>query len=636
MTFARLRVLLPLWLALAIAIPRPLVAQTQGSDPASLDQVASEVEAVLRKTNTPGAAVAIVRRGEPIWVRSMGVAEVASGRPVTSDTLFRIGSVSKIFAALAVLKLQEERRLDLQDTLRARAPDLDFANPWENEHPVRLVHLLEHTAGWDDWPVAEYASRLPTDGSLRDGLAFHPATRTSRWPPGRQFAYSNADAAAIAYVVERVTGMTFEAYVGQAWFAPLRMSTASYLGSAEVRSRLATSYQPDGKTPFPYWHQLERPAGAINASVTELAHLAQFFVDRGRFGGVPLLPVAALARMEAPASGAGARAGLRTGYGLANYTTIQDGFVYHGHDGSLLGYLTELKYLPDAGVGYVFSINSRNGVAAAAIGRLLRREVEKSLVPPARPAVATVPADVGRVFEGWYEDDGPRSEFMHWWWRLSSLSRASIGPTALTWQPLLRRRESFPATSERLFRRESDPVSTVALVEESGSGRQIQFSSRGEAGGTSGQAYRRVSFGIVLVEVFAVIATPCVIAATLVVAAIAGMRKLVRPARGGVFPPVMLAPTIASLIAVTGVMVVGKLAHGDLNQAIAIAAPSKPLFFGGAVALWVSAVTGIVMALWGRWEGSAALRWLALLTAGVLAASSGYLVYWGIVGFQTS
>src|SRR6266700_443578 len=183
MMFERLRVFLPIWLALAIAIPGRTLAQTKDPDSASLDHVVSEVEGVLRKTNTPGAAIAIVRRGEPVWVRGIGVADVASGRSVTPDTLFRIGSTSKIFAALAVLKLQEERRLDLQDTLHARAPDLEFTNPWESEHPVRIVHLLEHTAGWDDWPVAEYARRPPTDGKLRDGLAFHPSTRTSRWPP---------------------------------------------------------------------------------------------------------------------------------------------------------------------------------------------------------------------------------------------------------------------------------------------------------------------------------------------------------------------------------------------------------------------------------------------------------------------
>src|SRR4051812_3927031 len=170
MMLERFRFFLPIWLALAIAIPGWTLAQTASPDSVSLDRIVSEVEGVLRRTNTPGAAIALVRRGEPVWLRGIGIADVASGRPVTPDTLFRVGSTSKIFAALAVLKLQEERRLDLQDTLRARAPDLEFTNPWESEHPVRIVHLLEHTAGWDDWPVAEYARRLEMDGTLRDGL----------------------------------------------------------------------------------------------------------------------------------------------------------------------------------------------------------------------------------------------------------------------------------------------------------------------------------------------------------------------------------------------------------------------------------------------------------------------------------
>lgn len=636
MILNRLGVLLAIGLALVVSVPSRIMAQAAVSDRTDLEHVASEIESVLRKTNTPGAAIAVVRRGEQIWVKGLGIADVASGRPVTPDTLFRIGSVSKIFAALAVLKLQEEHRLDLQDTLRARAPGLEFANPWEGEHPVRIVHLLEHTAGWDDWPVAEYAHRLPTDGTLRDGLAFHPATRTSRWWPGRQFAYSNADATAIAYVVERVTGMTFETYIGEAWFAPLRMSTASYLGAPDVLRRLATSYQADGKTPFLYWYQVERPAGSISASVTELAHLLQFFVDRGRFDGVQLLPASAIERMETPASSAGARAGLRTGYGLANYTTIQDGRVYHGHDGAILGYLTELKYLPDAGVGYVFSINSRNARAAAEIGRLLRQEVEKSVARPACPAAVTIPAAVQSAFEGWYEDNGPRFEFMHWWWRLSTLSRARVGATTLTWQPLFRARESYLATSERLYRRESDSVPTVALMEESGSEREIHFSVRPEGGGSSGQAYRRIPFALVLIELLVAVATPVVIVATLIVVAMSLLRKLLFTVHGPVLPRVMLAPTMASIGTMVAVIAIWRRAHGDINQAIAIAAPAKSLFLVGDSALFALAATGLVVAMrYNRKERSKALRWFAFTTSCILAVSSGYLVYWGFVGLKT-
>ena len=79
-----------------------------------------EIEAILQRTHTPGAGVAIVRRDGPEWIAGIGLADVAAHRPVTPDTLFRIGSLSKSFVALSILKLQEEGKLNLQDTLKSR------------------------------------------------------------------------------------------------------------------------------------------------------------------------------------------------------------------------------------------------------------------------------------------------------------------------------------------------------------------------------------------------------------------------------------------------------------------------------------------------------------------------------------
>ena len=81
-----------------------------------------QIEAILQRTHTPGAGVAIVRRDGPEWIAGIGLADVAAQRPVTPDNLFRIGSLSKSFVALSILKLQEEGKLNPQDTLKSRAP----------------------------------------------------------------------------------------------------------------------------------------------------------------------------------------------------------------------------------------------------------------------------------------------------------------------------------------------------------------------------------------------------------------------------------------------------------------------------------------------------------------------------------
>ena len=101
-----------------------------------------------------------------------------SERPVTEGTLFRIGSISKSFVALSAMMLVEEGRLDLQAPLRELAPEIEFTNRWEKTHPVRMVHLMEHTTGWDDLALREYAQNIYPPISLREGLAFDPRSRT--------------------------------------------------------------------------------------------------------------------------------------------------------------------------------------------------------------------------------------------------------------------------------------------------------------------------------------------------------------------------------------------------------------------------------------------------------------------------
>src|SRR5436190_23929599 len=153
------------------------------SAPESIPELQAAIEAVLRETKTPGAAIAIVSRDKVQWVAGIGKADVAANKPVTAETLFRIGSISKSFAALAALKLQEEGKLKLTDTVRRWAPDVAFTNPWEATNPVRLVHLMEHTSGFDDLHLREYALNDPTPMSLKDALAYGAASRVCRWPP---------------------------------------------------------------------------------------------------------------------------------------------------------------------------------------------------------------------------------------------------------------------------------------------------------------------------------------------------------------------------------------------------------------------------------------------------------------------
>ena len=204
--------------------------------PQTIPELQTAIEKILQETKTPGAAIAIVSRDKAEWVDGIGLADVAAHQPVTAETLFRIGSTSKSFVALAALQLQEEGKLKLTDTVNQWLPDVAFSNPWEATDPVRLMHLMEHTTGFDDIHLREYALDDPTPMTLKEALAFGASSRVCRWPPGARMSYCNSGPAVLAAVIEKVTGERFEDYVQAHLFNPLHMDTASYFYTPAVRA----------------------------------------------------------------------------------------------------------------------------------------------------------------------------------------------------------------------------------------------------------------------------------------------------------------------------------------------------------------------------------------------------------------
>lgn len=427
-------------------------------------ELQQRIEKVLLENKVPGASVVLANRGGVIWVAGLGKSDVALGQATTPDTLFRIGSITKMWAGLAALKLQSEGRLDLQAPLRSLAPEIRFENSWEERHPVRIIHLLEHTTGWDDWRLREYAHSDPKPIDLREGLDFYPRSRTSRWQPGTRYAYCNSGPAVVAYLVQKITGQDFEAYVKEHFFKPMGMDTASFRLDSLTEQRLTKLYHQDGKTPFPYWHALMRPMGAINASAKDMGQALRFFLNRGTLDGRVILPPGALDRMETPSSSLGARAGLKIGYGIHNFAAQDDnGFAWYGHDGAVEGGISRLAYLPEAGVGYFISFNAANGDAFTAVRKLIRAYLIKDLPRPALPQVHALSPSVATTYQGWYLPSNPRRQDMAFLDYLG-VARLRIQGSRLTVNYVLGDKSTYLAVSDTLFRKEKHAAASFALL----------------------------------------------------------------------------------------------------------------------------------------------------------------------------
>lgn len=397
-------------------------AQTkeESNPPQTIQELETAIEKVLEETVTPAVGVAMVDKDGPVWIAGLGKANIENNVDANENTMFRIGSVSKMFVALAVLKLQEEGRLSLKDKVRDLVPEIEFSNPWEETNPILVEHLLEHTTGWDDLHFTEYAHNDPTPATLKEGLDFHPHSRTSRWIPGSRESYCNSGPPVAAYIVEKITGQTYEDYIQHNFFDPMGMENMTYFANDTYKSLGATLYQ-NGK-PEDYWHIIQRPSGSINASPKDMAKMVSFFIHRGVADSVQLISPESLDRMETAMTTSGSRAGLETGYGLNNYSITHQSFVYRGHNGGVMGGLTDLAYLPEHQFGHAIMINSGSGEALDRITQLVM-DFQTQNLDANKVNTKSGLTDQHKAVSGYYRLINPRTQMIYFLERLMSVQR---------------------------------------------------------------------------------------------------------------------------------------------------------------------------------------------------------------------
>lgn len=448
----------------AVGLAVLLIGPVHAQAPRSPDALRDSIAAVLDSTGAPGAGVVLFSADSIRWEGYFGVADRATDQPVTEETVFRAGSVSKSFVSVAALLLVEAERLDLQAPVRDLVPDIQIRNPWSDTDPVQVAHLLEHTAGFDDLAIHEYVSRSP-DLSLREGLAINPASRTVRWRPGMYYSYSNAGPPVAAYILQRRADQRFGDLVVDRIFAPLGMTASSFRRDGRVKPHLATGYAADGETEKSYVHIGLRPSGALNTRPTDLARFGQMLLGRGTRGDTTLLDTTSVQRMETARTSLAARHGLGAGYGLGNSASVENGLVYHGHGGAIDGFVAAYGYLPESNRGFVVMLNSQDGDTQGQILDLIRSYQTRSLTPPKPPSVSDVPADTLAQHTGYYVSFTPRNEIVHFVERLLGIVQVDTTARGLSVNPALGPEDTLLPVDAQRFRGSSDPVATAVFAQ---------------------------------------------------------------------------------------------------------------------------------------------------------------------------
>lgn len=368
------------------------------ADPA-IAALIHRLEALRVAHSVPAVGLALATARRTLWAGAWGIAERAGSRPAGRDTRFRIGSITKTFTALAVLKAVEQGRLRLDQPVRAVAPDLPLVNPWAPRRPVRLAHLLEHTAGLEDLTREEFSYPRPLP--LHEALALGADHRVVRWPPGWYAQYGNAAAGLTAAVLERATGSRYEEYLTRHVLAPLGMHDSGFVtDEAAPAVRLAAGYDRDGRSPIPYWHVLFRAFGGLDTSPADMARLVRMLLARGRIDERRVFTRRSIARMERPLTSLAARCGIDTGRAPGIETWFRDGHRLRGHGGDADGYLAHFGYSRASGRGYFLVINAFDAEALAEMRARVERYVLAGLAPPPPPPAARLEPALVRAIPG--------------------------------------------------------------------------------------------------------------------------------------------------------------------------------------------------------------------------------------------
>ncbi|MFT2707144.1 serine hydrolase domain-containing protein [Clavibacter zhangzhiyongii] len=323
------------------------------------------VGSALPTTGIPGAAVSVVADGQVLTTRGYGLADTGTegtpARPVDpDDTLFRVGSVSKVVSATAVMQLVEEGRLDVDADVQQYL-DFDLDTP---KGPVTLRHLLTHTAGFEE-VITGLIGVAGSERDLGDVMRTDPPAQV--FVPGTTPAYSNYGASLAGYVAERVGGKPFVDLVQEEVLDRAGMTSSSFAQPlpADLDARLARGYPDDAQPSYPTEVVNAAPAGALSATASDMA---RFML--GHLGDLPdgqaLLDPATLDEMHRPALGADQlgtfAAGQRMALGFFDDST--PGVPAFGHDGDTNVFHSAMRMFPDsdAGVFVTFNGNGRDAV----------------------------------------------------------------------------------------------------------------------------------------------------------------------------------------------------------------------------------------------------------------------------------
>jgi CubicO group peptidase (beta-lactamase class C family) len=388
--------------------PKPLPAETAGkSSPTPAggahELTASDVEAFLdgfmpqqlATENKAGAVIAIVKDGKLLFEKGYGYSDVEKKSPISpQDTLFRPGSISKLFTWTSVMQLVEQGKLDLDRDVNDY---LDYKLPANFGKPTTLRDIMTHRPGLQETIKDLF---LNSDKKLTPIAQYLPAHIPAQiFPPGTIPAYSNYATTVAGYVVQRVSGQPFDDYVDQHIFQPLNMTRATFRQPLppNLAQFMSKGYQLASDPAKDFEYVEVAPAGSLSASAESMTHFMIAHLQNGKYGDAQILKPETAIQMHARQKG---WPDTMNAMCLGFYEESQNGHRIIGHGGDTEYFHSDLHLILDENVGFFVSYNSA-GHSEGEGGRttLFSAFMDRYFpAPPAnQPTLATAADDAKQV-----------------------------------------------------------------------------------------------------------------------------------------------------------------------------------------------------------------------------------------------
>jgi CubicO group peptidase (beta-lactamase class C family) len=346
-----------------------------------------------------GAVVAVVKDGKLLFAKGYGYADVEKKVPVSPETtLFRPGSISKLFTWTAVMQQVELGKLDLDRDINEY---LDFKIPPAFGKPITLRNIMTHSTGFEETAKDLFVGSA---GDLRPNAEYLRVHMPARiFPPGTTPAYSNYATTMAAYIVERVSGQNFNDYVDEHIFKPLHMMHATFRQPLPdpLKPFMSNGYILGSGEPKPFEFVQVAPAGSLSASAVDMTHFMIAHLQNGRYEDAQILKPETAVQMHARQDGwLPAMNAMCLGF----YEQWRDGHRSIGHGGDTVSFHSNLHLILDANVGLFVSYNSPGRAEIDPRGSLFNSFMGRYFpaAPPNDPVLATASQDAQSV-AGTYE-----------------------------------------------------------------------------------------------------------------------------------------------------------------------------------------------------------------------------------------